>query len=391
MKRKIAVLTGARAEYGLLRPVMKKISNSPKLELITLVTGSHLIHKFGYSLSEIEEDGFKIDYKISMYPEEFKSSDKNHIPKYLGRGIIGVTTALEKSKPNILVVLGDRGEALIGAIAAAYLNIPIAHIQGGDHCVGGDIDDSIRHAITKLSHIHFPATSKSAGKILQMGEEKWRIFISGATALDSILREKLPAKEKIEEALNLELNQPTILVLQHAVSSETKYAGEQMRETMEAIKELKKQTIVLYPNADPGSSSIISVIEEYKGYPFIHIYKTLPHDIYLGLMKTVAVMVGNSSSGIIEAPSFKLSVVNIGIRQIGREKANNTIDVDYKKDEIIEGIKKALYDEKFSGQVKECVSPYGDGRAASRMVKVLSSIEINKKLLQKKFIARKIL
>jgi GDP/UDP-N,N'-diacetylbacillosamine 2-epimerase (hydrolysing) len=389
MKRKIVVLTGARAEYGILTSVMREIQKSRGLKLITLVTGSHLIPKLGYSLSEIIKDGFGPDLIAPMYPRNFKEFKNNQIPIYLSRGLKTITKALNKLKPDIMLVLGDRGEVLVGSIAAAYLNIPIAHIHGGDHVKGADLDDSLRHAITKLAHIHFPATQKSAERIIQMGEEDWRVHKVGSPSIDSIMKEKILSKEVIEKKLGFKLKFPLILVLQHAVSSELDLIEIELKETLDAVKEIGKETIVLFPSADPGTKSVIKAIESYKKYPFLHIYKTLPYKLYLNLMNISNVMVGNSSSGIIEAPSFHLPVVNIGLRQKDRERSTNIIDVNHNKEEIKKAIIKALCDKEFIAKVKKCKNFYGDGKASKRIVNILNKIKIDKKLLHKQFIIRK--
>ncbi|MDD4271688.1 MAG: UDP-N-acetylglucosamine 2-epimerase [Patescibacteria group bacterium] len=385
-KKIIGVLTGVRAEYGLLKPVMEQIVKSKNLRLATLVTGCHLDKNSGYTIKDIINDGFKVDAKIPMYGNSGPADLR--IPLSLSRGLSGITKALKKIKPDFLLLLGDRGEALMGAIAAAYLNIPIAHIHGGDQCAGADIDDNLRHAITKLAHIHFPATKKSAQRIASLGEEGWRIHTVGAPGLDSILNRKLPSRAKVANLLNLDLNKPIILLLQHAVSSETEKAEKQMEETMRAIIELNFQTVIIYPNTDPGNLAIVKIIEKYKNNPFLRAKKSLPHDIFLGLMKIADVMVGNSSSAIVEAPSFKLPVVNIGIRQADRERSNNIIDVNHDSKEIKKAILKAVYDNKFKLKVKRGKSPYGDGKSAERIIDVLSKIKVDEKLLRKKFISR---
>jgi UDP-N-acetylglucosamine 2-epimerase (non-hydrolysing)/GDP/UDP-N,N'-diacetylbacillosamine 2-epimerase (hydrolysing) len=384
IKKRIAVLTGARSEYGLLRPVMDRIAKRKDLQLFTLVTGSHLNKRSGYTAKDIIRDGFKIDVKIPMYVN-LGSSDIR-IPLSLSRGLGGIVKALKKTGPDILLLLGDRGEALMGAIAAAYLNIPIAHIHGGDQCAGADIDDNIRHAITKLAHIHFPVTEKSAQRILGLGEEKWRIHTVGAPGLDSIFSKTLPSREEVADLLNLDLDKPIILLVQYAVSSETEKAAKQMEETMRAILELNLQTVILYPVTDPGNLAIIKIIEKYKNHLFLRIKKSLPHDIFLGLMKIADVMVGNSSSAIMEAPSFKLPAVNIGIRQADRERSNNIIDVNHNSDEIKKAILKAVRDDNFKQRVRQGKSPYGDGQSARRIVNILSGIKIDQKLLRKKFV-----
>jgi GDP/UDP-N,N'-diacetylbacillosamine 2-epimerase (hydrolysing) len=241
----------------------------------------------------------------------------------------------------------------------------------------------VRHAITKLANIHFPATRKSGERIEKMGENVWRIFVVGAPRLDSVFKEKLLSKKEVVEKYNLDLSRPVLLVLQHPVSLEVKEAGKQMKETMEAIKELGFQAIISYPGADSGGRRIINVIEKYRKYPFVKIYKNILHKDYLSLMKVSDVIVGNSSSGIVEAPFFRLAAVNIGTRQGGREKTENVLDVDYKKNQIKRAIQKALSDRKFRQRVKKSKNPYGSGIAAKKITYILAKIKIDKRLLQK--------
>lgn len=381
MKRKITVITGTRAEYGLLYSVMKAIENNPKLELSIIATGIHLSIEHGYTLNEIKKDGFKIDAAVDM----LLSSDTGaSMAKSLGLGIIGITQALEQIKPDIILILGDRGEPFAGAIAASHMNIPIAHIHGGDSTTGGCIDESIRHSITKFAHIHFPATEESAHRLKKMGEEPWRIHIVGAPGLDTILNMELIPREQLIEKFSLDVSEPLLLAIQHPVTTQAENAAKEMQITLEALAELNLQTVLIYPNSDAGGRSMIEVIKEYEHLPFLHTFKSLSHIDYLSLLKIASLLVGNSSSGIIEASSFYLPVINIGIRQEGRQHAGNVLNVVHDKIKIIEAINTALYDEDFKGKVRECVSPYGDGKAGVRIAKVLAEIEINNTLLQKK-------
>ncbi len=377
--RKIAVVTGTRAEYGILKPVLKAIKACPRLDLVLMVTGMHLSKEFGYTIKEIRKDGFKIDAKVEMlYTEDTGAA----MAKSIGKCIQKMTEMLERIKPDFIVLLGDRAEMLAGAVAASYMGIPIAHLHGGE--VSGSVDDSVRHAITKLAHIHFPATQESANRIIKMGEDPSKIFIVGAPSLDTILNEKPPERAELSKRYGLDLAKPILLVLQHPVVTEADEAARQIKETLDAIVELKHQTILIYPNADAGGRRMIKVIKKYEKYPFIKSFKSIPYTDYLGLMKVVSVMIGNSSSGIIEAPSFHLPVVSIGTRQKGRERSTNVIDVGYNREEIVEAVKKARHDRKFRAKVKKCKNPYGDGKASQKIVKVLSKIEITPKLLQKK-------
>jgi len=382
MSKKIGVVTGTRAEYGILKPLLIKIKESKDLELNLIVTGLHLLKKYGLTIKEIEKEGFKIDGIVEMYDDD--KEDITYHGKALAKGIAGFASLLSKIKPDILVVLGDRLEPLAATLAAATLRIPIAHIHGGDKTDSGHIDENIRHSITRFANIHFTATKEHTKRLIKMGEEPWRIFQVGALGLDSVINQKTISKEDLAKKIGLHLDDKIIVCVFHPVHLEQELAGKQMHEILEAIKELKMQTVIIYPNNDAGSQDIIEEIEKCKGLPFIKIFPNLPHSDYVNLLKCADVLIGNSSSGIIEAPSLKLPVVNIGLRNVGREHAENVIFVDVKRDEIISAIKKALYDKKFKEKVKQCINPYGDGKASERIVKILSEIKIDRKLLQKK-------
>lgn len=382
MIRKIAVVTGTRAEYGILKPLLEKIVESNDLELNLMVTGLHLLEKYGLTINEIKKDDFRIDAKIQMYP-----SDESN-PSYYGKGLAigteGFTEVLLQIKPDILVVSCDRLEALAAALAAATLRIPLAHIHGGDKTDSGHIDESIRHSITRFAHIHFPATDESANRLIKTGEEPWRIFKVSALGLDSVINQEPISKENLAKKLGINPDDKIIVCVFHPVHLEKELAGKQMHEILEAIKKLKMQTVIIYPNNDAGSQDIIEEIEKCRGLPFIKFFPNLSHIDYISLLKYADILVGNSSSGIIEAPSLKLPVVNIGSRNVGREHADNVIFVNAKKEDIIRAIETALYDKEFREKVKRCVNPYGDGKASERMVNVLSTIKIDKRLLQKK-------
>lgn len=374
LKRKILYVTGTRADYGLMKSVLRAIDKHPKLELTIVVTGMHLMEEFGSTVEEVKKDGFEIHEIDATYEKDNNESMANFIGKFIQL----LTKKVTEIKPDIILLLGDRGEMLAGAIVGTYLTIPIAHLAGGD--ITSTVDEHARHAITKLAHIHFPATEKSAERLIKMGEDPSNIFVVGAPGLDSILNEELIEPQKIAKHYKLELSKPILLAIQHP-TTEVEDASDQIHETLEAILELKHQTVLIYPNADAGGRRMIEVI---KKYPFIKAFKSIPHKEYLSLMKMASVLTGNSSSGIIEAPSFGLPVVNIGSRQEGRERAENVIDVDYNKEQIKAAIKKALYDEDFKEKVKNCKNPYGDGKAGVRIADVLNKIKIDKTLLQKK-------
>jgi GDP/UDP-N,N'-diacetylbacillosamine 2-epimerase (hydrolysing) len=379
--KKIAVVTGTRAEYGILKSVLDAIRSKSILELQLVVTGMHLSHEFGYTIDEIKKDGYEISAAVKMMPEDDTPAA---VAASIGRGITGMAKAWQKLKPDIITVLGDRTEPLAATIAGAYMNIPIAHIHGGDSSLGG-LDEYARHAITKMSHIHFPATQKSAARITKMGEDPWRVHVVGSPALDTILHEPLLAPESIARKYSINLTRPLILLIQHSVSTQPEEASSQIKETLDAIVETGHQTVVIYPNSDAGGRSIISSIETYaKNYPRLKVYPSLPRQDYLSVLKIAGVLVGNSSSGIIDAPSFGLPVINIGLRQAGRERGNNVIDVEHDKKLILKAINKALTDHKFIQKVKKGINPYGDGQAGERIARILETIKKTPELLQKK-------
>lgn len=383
MKRILAV-TGIRSEYFILQPIFEEIVKRDDLELKVVVTGTHLSPTYGETYKIIENDKYDI-----LKLETLLSTDSlSGRSKSLGIQIMGLTDIILREKPNWLLVLGDREESISTAIVGTYMNIPIAHICGGDRVVG-NIDDSIRHAVTKLSHLHFPTTKENGERILKMGEEPWRVHIVGNPALDSIRKQPDLSLGYINERLgtNLSLEKPFILLIKHPLSSEVQKAKEQMRITLETIAELGYETILTYPNSDSGSYGMIEVIDEYEEkYDFIKAFKTLPRDIFVNLQRKAALLLGNSSSGILEAPFLKLPVVNIGNRQKQRQHSENVIFVPHDKQLIKEAINKAIYDETFKQICKNCSNPYGDGYSGERIAKIIAEMPIDDKLINKQIV-----
>lgn len=377
-------MTSSRADYGILYPVIEAIQGHPGTEPVLLVTGTHLSKYYGYTIKGIKKDKFKIGAVINMHIN--KGDSLEDMAELFGRCVIGMAKALKKTKPDIVIVLGDRGEALATAIAAAHMYIPIAHIHGGDTDHGSNIDESIRPAITKFSHLHFPATKESSQRILKLGEEPWRVHVVGSPSIDAIKNKKLLSKGELFRRLKFNPNQPLILTLQHSLMLEEKQAAFQMEEIMEALNKIKLQTVIIYPNADTGGKTMIKVIKKYmrRKPSFIRVFKTLPHLEYLSILKHANVMLGNSSSGTIEAPSFKLPVVNPGLRESGRQMATNKLFVKHDRDDIYKGLLKAMFDKKFRDKaIKHCINPYGDGKAAKRIAAILSKIKLDSKLVYK--------
>lgn len=376
--RTIAVVTGTRAEYGYLKPLMQAIKQDSELKLLPIITGMHLLSQFGDTYKIVKKD-FPTAKKVTMI---LKGDQLKHMASYLASGIDNFTRFFNKNRPDILVILGDRSESFAAALAALYLNIPIAHINGGD-VSGTTIDESIRHAITKISHIHLVHTKENAERVEKMGENKKRIFITGALTLDTIIHSKLPSKKNIFKKYHLNPNKTTFLVVQHPITTLKDRGYSQIRELLLALDALKKQTILLYPNCDAGGKKFITLIKHYEKKPYLHAFKNIPHEEYLSIMKSVDLMIGNSSSGIIEAPSFRIPVINIGSRQQGRRRSANILDVQPEKNKINSTIDFALHNKQFQQKVRNCKNQFGNGTAAQKMVKIFKKIPLNEQLIQK--------
>jgi UDP-hydrolysing UDP-N-acetyl-D-glucosamine 2-epimerase len=352
------------------------IDKDPALDYRIVATNMHLLPTFGRSVQEIEKDGFRVDERIYMTFDGYTAAT---MTKSLACLLLELPTALQRMRPDIILLAGDRGEQLMGAIAGLHLGIPVAHIQAGE--LSGNVDGIIRHSITKLAHIHFAANEEFAERVRRMGEQDFRIFTTGAPLVDELASGLVTSEEELRMRYHLGDADRLILTVQHPVTEEEAAAGEQVTETINALTQINWPTVFVYPNGDAGSELIRSQLAKLKR-PHFRMFRNLPRQDYLGFMKMATVMVGNSSSGIMEAPSFGKPAVNIGRRQNGRPQAANVINVGYCKDEIITAVHKATEAE-FIQQAKAARNPYGDGTASQRIVNVLKEIEINQKLLQK--------
>lgn len=380
-KRKICVTTGTRAEYGLLKPVIHEISKNRKLELNLIVTGMHLSKKHGYTINEIIKDGFKIYSKINMIPD---GNSNYFMANALGKGVIEFSKIFKKLQPDINLILGDRSEAFASALAASHMNIPNAHIHGGDRTMAG-IDEYVRHAITKISNLHFAATKKSKQRIIQLGENQKYVFFTGSPGIDQIKNNYISSKIELEKKYNFKLTGNEIILLQHPVTTQIQLSKKQIDNTLKAIKKLKKVTICILPNSDAGNFEIFQELKKAaKDCSFMELYSNMPRNDFLGLLKHCGVLVGNSSSGIIEASYFKIPVVNIGIRQKNREKGSNVIDVDHNSNLIYDAINKIINSK--TKQKQKTGYIYGNGNASKKIVNILETILINDKLIQKQII-----
>jgi len=379
-RRKILVTTGTRAEYGILRPLLKKINDSKKLELQLVVTGTHNSIKYGMTINEIKKDGFKILKVLKILPE---SDTPYSITHSLGETIIAFSKIFNKLTPDINVVIGDRDEMLGSAIAAYHMNIPNAHIHGGDK--SGGLDEYNRHAITKMSNIHFAATKKSLLRILKLGENPKYVFQTGSTSIDEIKNNKITKKIDLEKFFDIKFrNNNVILLVYHPVSTEIDKSVKEIRTILEAIVKLDCICIIIAPNSDAGRSKIFYEISKYlKKYNFFKLFPTIPRDYYLGLLKNSTFLVGNSSSGMIEASYFQIPVINIGNRQKNRERGKNVLDVKATSKKVVHlAFQKAI---KISNNKKKKSSqlPFGNGNAAQKIVSKLENISLDKDLIQK--------
>lgn len=379
--KKVCVITGTRAEYGILYWLLKEIQVDTKLELQLIVTGMHLSPEFGLTYKEIEKE-FKINKKIEM----LLSSDTTiGISKSMGLAQISFAEAYEELSPDIVVVLGDRYEIFSATSAAMIARIPIAHLHGGETTEGA-FDESIRHSITKMSHLHFVATQEYKNRVIQLGENPNRVFNVGGMGIENIKRLKLLTKNKFEESINFKLNIKNILVTFHPVTLENNTSKQQFQELLNAIDKLEDTNIIFTKaNSDTNGRVINSMIDEYvsKNFNKSVCFTSLGQLRYLSALQYVDAVVGNSSSGLGEAPSFRIGTINIGDRQKGRIKASSVIDCEPNKDSILKSFEK-LYSKEFQEDLKTTINPYGDGCVSQKIVEVIKNVDLEN-ILKKSF------
>jgi GDP/UDP-N,N'-diacetylbacillosamine 2-epimerase (hydrolysing) len=382
MKHKICVVTGSRAEYGLLKWVMEGIRASSVLELQVVATGMHLSPAFGLTYQEIESDGFRIDRKVEML---LSSDTAQGIAKSMGLGLIGFGDVLQELRPDMMLVLGDRYEILAATSAALVARIPVAHLHGGEKTEGA-IDDSIRHAITKMSHLHFVAAEAYRRRVIQLGENPERVFLVGGLGVDSIRRTKLLSRESLEESIGFQFGPRNLLVTFHPETLAEASSTQQMTALLNALEKCTETRVIFtLPNADTDGASIAQLIEDYvASYPQCKAYKSLGQLNYLSCLQFVDGVVGNSSSGLLEAPSFKKGTVNIGGRQGGRLRAASVIDCNAEELDITQAIDR-LYSPEFQQQLSEVRNPYGEGGAAEAIVTRLEAVCFDR-LFKKSFV-----
>lgn len=371
--RKICYISGTRADFGLMKNTLQIINKDKDLDLEVIATGMHLLSEYGNTCQEIYDAGLNVISKVKV---ELSGISGSQMSIALGNQIIGITSTLEKSKPDLVLLLGDRGEMLAGVIASLHLNIPTVHIHGGE--LSGTVDESVRHAISKMAHYHFTATNNSKDRLIKMGEIKGNIFVTGAPGLDEIRGAQLIPKEVLLEQYGIDRKKPFILLLFHPVVQQTNDINEQVAIIMESLLSCNIQILALMPNADSGGKVISSKLKRYQEQQKIKTAAHLPRLNFLSLVSEAEVLVGNSSSGIIEAASLGTPVVNIGSRQNLRERSNNVVDVSIEKSQIISGISKAI-----SLNKSLFKNVYGDGESSKRIVNLLKGLDLNPKILDK--------
>jgi UDP-hydrolysing UDP-N-acetyl-D-glucosamine 2-epimerase len=379
--RSIGVVTCARSDVGLYLPLLAAIREHTELDLKIIATGSHLSARFGLTVNQIESAGFRVDERV----ESLVDSDKPEaISESIGNGVVGFSKLFARWRPDILVVLGDRFDMFPAALAALPMRIPVAHLYGGE-LTEGAIDDALRHSHTKLSHIHFVALEEYADRVRQMGEEPWRVTVSGLLTVDYLRTMQLWSREETARRFGFDLNRPVVLITFHPVTLEYEHTRTQINNILAAVERTGVQCLFTYPNADTAGREIVDAIERFcAGRTDRRVIINAGQTGYFSLMNTVSVMVGNSSSGIIEAPSFRLPVVNIGTRQAGRVYMRNVIHCTPNADDIYSALQRALTAE-FRESLHDLKNRYGDGHAAERIVDKLATVDLGK-LIPKRFV-----
>jgi GDP/UDP-N,N'-diacetylbacillosamine 2-epimerase (hydrolysing) len=380
-KRKVCVITGTRAEYGLLYWLMKEVNVTNEMELQLVVTGMHLSEEFGNTYKQIEEDGFNIDKKIDI---SIKLDTEIAISKSMGIGLIGFADVFNELKPELIIVVGDRFEIFSAVSAAMIAKIPVAHIHGGESTEGA-IDESIRHSITKMSHLHFAATNKYRNRIIQLGEQPNRVFNVGGLGVDNINRMELLSKDEFEDSINFELGEKNLLITFHPVTLENSTSEAHFQNLLDSLSELVNTKIIFTKaNSDTDGRVINRMIDDYVSKRNNCIcFKSMGQLNYLSSLQFMDAVVGNSSSGLLEAPTFKIGTIDIGDRQKKRTKASSIISCLPTKESINSAFLK-LYSSEFQKVINNTVNPYGAGGATKKIIKIIKDTSLNN-IIKKSF------
>ena len=376
----VGVVTVARSDYGIVRPVLRRLAAHPRLEPVIYVAGAHLDERWGATVTEVERDGWPIAARVASAPEDDSPAA---VARAAGRACAAFADALAPAPPGVLLVLGDRWDMHAAAVAALPLGVPVAHLHGGESSEGA-IDESLRHSLTKLSHLHFAATELYARRIVRMGEEPWRVTVTGAPGVDALLEASPPPRAELERRVGIPLDRPTLLVTLHPATVGGDAAGD-ARELAAAIEESGFAAVATFPGADAGAGAILAELEALAARSDrVALVPHLGTDAYVGLMRDAVAMVGNSSSGIIEAATLGLPVVNVGDRQRGRVRGANVVDVPPERGAILDAVAQVTAPA-FRTSLAGLENPYGDGHAAERVVERLAELPAREVLLAKRF------
>ena len=376
--RRVVSVTGTRADFGLMEPVHRTIAADRAFDLHLIVTGMHLLPDFASSLAAVREDRIGMLHELETMTGE---DSAEAMAASIGRAIVGMSRIFAETAPDIVLLQGDRGEMLAGAIAAAHMNIPVVHMSGGD--VSGSIDDSVRNAISKFASFHLTNCAPSTERLVATGEQPARIAEVGEPGLDELLRTDFVPLEALAAELGLPPGEKFIIATLHPVTDEADQAGAQMQALIDALEEAGLVTVFTYPNADAGGGAMREVLEAARGKPFLRIVANLGSRRYLSLLRHAAAVVGNSSSGLNDTPTLKIPAVNIGSRQLGRLRADNVVDIGFDKESIVKAIRFVLENAGYRARLAQCCNPYGDGHAAERTVDILKRLILDHALIAK--------
>jgi len=395
-QRTIAIFTGNRAEYGLQFPILRAVDQHPGLQYRLLVSGAHLDSQFGHTLDEIRADGFRIDAEVKI---EMDAGSLFSTAQAIGSGVLAISKVLAELRPDMMVVYADRFEGLAAVIASSQMNVPTAHVEGGDLTEGGALDDSVRHAMSKLSHLHFTTNQQASNRILAMGEEAWRVHTVGFPAIDLISEGRYAKRDEVVARLGLDLARPVVLFTQHSVTTEFDLAARQLAPSLQAIEELAAdgaQVILTYPNNDAGGRQIIERLQAFaaRAVPGTQVHRSLGRHLYHGVLALAqdpalrVACAGNSSSGLKETPAFQCPTVNIGSRQEGRLRGDNVVDADYDHVAVAAALRRCLFDNQFRAKCRVADNPYWLGGAGPKIADVLARVPLDQALIRKRMTLR---
>lgn len=379
---RVLAITGARSEFDLLSSLYDKMDKDDFFEFKIVVTGAHLSETYGMSVNTIEEKGYQIADKIYNLIDSGKKIGR---AISLGNQISAFAQTFDREKPDLVLVAGDREEAISVTMTAAYMDIPVGHFFGGDIAKDGNIDNSTRYAASKFAHLHFVTMEEHKKTLLKLGEEEQRIFVVGNPAIDNLLSTPSLGREVLSKNIGFDiLNDDYLILIKHPIITEIGEQKEQMEVILDSILESDIKCLINFPNSDAGNKEIIEVIESYVSkYPQLHAFKNLDRLNYVNLLRNATALIGNSSSGLFEGPSLNLPAINIGSRQRGRQHSNNMIFIDHNKQDIIDAIKKVRTDKGFIETMKETASPFGDGKTSDMVIEVLKKLTIDQELIYK--------